>query len=139
MYWLWIEFLDHVNYIGAACLFVVGLYTVIAHSNLIKKIIGINIMETSVFLLFVSIGFVRGAGPPVLSSGQTNGAFVNPLPSALILTGIVVGVAITVYGLSMVIQIHQEYGTIELDEIVDTEEEIKAQLFRKKQDDTSHA
>jgi len=134
---LWIEFLDHVNYIGAACLFVVGLYTVITHSNLIKKIIGINIMETSVFLLFVSIGFVSGAEPPILAVGETGGFFVNPLPSALILTGIVVGVAITVYGLSMVIQIYKEYGTIELDEIAESEKEIKTQIFTK-QDDTSH-
>lgn len=137
MYGLWLEFLDHVNYIGAACLFVVGLYTVITHSNLIKKIIGINIMETSVFLLFVSIGFVQGAAPPVLSLGETNGFFVNPLPSALILTGIVVGVAITVYGLSMVIQIHKEYGTIELDEIMGAEDALKTQQ-NNKQDDASH-
>ncbi len=130
IYSFWIQILEHVNYIGAACLFVVGLYTVVTHNNFIKKIIGINIMETSVFLLFVSIGFVHGASPPVLTLGDTGGPFVNPLPSALILTGIVVGVSITVYGLSMVIQIHQLYGTIELDEILDTEES---------KDDSPHA
>ena len=117
-----IQFLiENINYIGSSCLFVIGLYTVLTHPNLIKKIIGINIMETSVFLFFVSIGFVHGGNAPILAlNGNTavQAQYVNPLPSALILTGIVVAVSITVYGLSMIIKIYNAYGTIELDEIM---------------------
>ncbi len=109
---------QNINYIGSSFLFVIGLYTVLTHPNLIKKLIGINIMETSVFLLFVSIGFVQGGRAPILSIDGTPAVYVNPLPSALILTGIVVAVSITVYGLSMIIQIYDAYGTIELDEIM---------------------
>jgi multicomponent Na+:H+ antiporter subunit C len=90
----------------------------LTHPNLIKKIIGINIMETSVFLLFVSIGFIRGGNAPILTLDGTPSVYVNPLPSALILTGIVVAVSITVYALSMIIKIYDAYGTIELDEIM---------------------
>ncbi|SFI07858.1 multisubunit sodium/proton antiporter, MrpC subunit [Tindallia magadiensis] len=112
-------FLQNINYIGSSCLFVIGLYTVLTHPNLIKKIIGINIMETSVFLFFVSIGFVQGGSAPIIkASGNEAIHYVNPLPSALILTGIVVAVSITVYGLSMIIKIYDAYGTIELDEIM---------------------
>ena len=109
---------QNINYIGSSVLFVIGLYTVLTHPNLIKKIIGINIMETSVFLLFVSIGFVQGGRAPILNLDGSASVYVNPLPSALILTGIVVAVSITVYGLSMIIQIYDAYGTIELDEIM---------------------
>lgn len=109
---------QNINYIGSSFLFVIGLYTVLTHPNLIKKIIGINIMETSVFLFFVSIGFIQGGRAPIISLQGESALYVNPLPSALILTGIVVAVSITVYGLSMIIKIYEAYGTIELDEIM---------------------
>lgn len=109
--------LNNINYIGAMILFVVGLYTVLTHPNLIKKIIGINIMETAVFLFFVSIGFIQSAQAPIIDPSLSNQAFVNPLPSAMILTGIVVAVSITAFALSIVVKIHDAYGTIELDEI----------------------
>lgn len=111
--------ISQINYIGAAALFVIGLYMVLTNTNLVKKIIGINIMETAVFLIFVTIGFVRGGRAPIVSLANVENAepYVNPLPAALILTGIVVAVSITVYALSMVIRIYQAYGTIETDEI----------------------
>lgn len=110
---------DQINYIGAAALFSIGLYMVLVHTNLIKKIIGINIMETSVFLVFVTIGFVRGGRTPIVRDGVAAASYVNPLPSALILTGIVVAVSITVYALSMVVRLHEAYGSVELDEILE--------------------
>lgn len=109
---------NNINYIGSSILFVIGLYTVLTHPNLIKKIIGINIMETSIFLFFVSIGYIHGGQAPILNLDGRPALYVNPLPSALILTGIVVAVSITAYGLSMVIKIYEYYGTIELDEIM---------------------
>lgn len=109
---------NNINYIGAMVLFIIGLYTVLTHSNLIKKIIGINIMETSIFLFFVSIGYVKGAVAPILDPSTGEKIYVNPLPAAMILTGIVVAVSITAFSLSIIIKIHEAYGTIELDEIM---------------------
>ncbi|HSR04450.1 MAG TPA: cation:proton antiporter subunit C [Proteiniclasticum sp.] len=109
---------NNINYIGAMILFIIGLYTVLTHSNLIKKIIGINIMETSIFLFFVSIGYVKGAVAPIIDPSSGDKVFVNPLPAAMILTGIVVAVSITAFALSIIIKIHEAYGTIDLDEIM---------------------
>lgn len=109
---------NNINYIGAMILFIIGLYTVLTHSNLIKKIIGINIMETSIFLFFVSIGYVKGAVAPIIDPSSGEQVFVNPLPAAMILTGIVVAVSITAFALSIIIKIHEAYGTIDLDEIM---------------------
>ena len=110
--------IEHINYIAAATLFVIGLYTVLTHSNLLKKVIGINIMETSIFLFFVSIGYVSGGSSPIITLGEKQ-IFINPVPSALILTGIVVAVSITAYSLSLIIRLHETYGTIDMDEIME--------------------
>lgn len=109
--------IDHINQIGAVALFLIGLYTVIAHSNLIKRVLGINIMGTAVFYFFVSIGYVKGAKAPIYQEGDV--VYVNPLPSVLILTGIVVVVSITVYALSLVVKIYEGYGTLNQDEITE--------------------
>jgi multicomponent Na+:H+ antiporter subunit C len=118
-----VEFLkviiDNINYIGAFILFTIGLYTLLTHSNLLKKVIGINIMETSIFLFFVSIGYIKGANAPIIDLTNGNITYINPLPSAMILTGIVVGVSVTAFALSLIVKIHQAYGTLELDEIME--------------------
>lgn len=115
--------LKHTNYLGAIALFIIGLYTVLTHNNVLKKVIGINIMETSVFLFFVSIGMIQFGRAPIIKIDQTDITYVNPLPSALILTGIVVAVSITAYSLSLIIQLYREYGTLDLDKMLDTKEE----------------
>lgn len=110
--------IEHINYVAAMALFVIGLYTVLTHSNLLKKVIGINIMETSIFLFFVSIGYVNDGSSPIINfGGQT--IYVNPLPSALILTGIVVAVSITAYSLSLIMKLYKAYGTMDIDEIME--------------------
>ena len=86
--------INNINYIGAFILFIIGLYTLLTHSNLLKKVIGINIMETSIFLFFVSIGYIKGANAPIIDLTNGNLTYINPLPSAMILTGIVVGVSL---------------------------------------------
>ncbi|MDP3386026.1 MAG: cation:proton antiporter subunit C [Eubacteriales bacterium] len=111
-------FIDNINYIGAFILFVIGLYTVLTHSNLLKRIIGVNIMETSIFLFFVSIGYIKGAQAPIIDMALGDIVYVNPLPSAMILTGIVVAVSITAYALSLIIRIHEAYGSIDLNDIL---------------------
>lgn len=115
--------LAHMNYIGAIALFVIGLHTVVTHRNLIKRILGVNIMGTAVFLFFISIGNVQAGQPPIIIETGSNVIYINPLPSVLILTGIVVVVSMTVYSLSLVIRIHQTYGTIDQEEIVKLQNE----------------
>jgi multicomponent Na+:H+ antiporter subunit C len=116
--------IDNINYIGAFILFIIGLYTVLTHSNLLKRIIGVNIMETSIFLFFVSIGYIKGGQAPIIDVTLGEVVYVNPLPSAMILTGIVVAVSITAYALSLIIRIHEAYGTIELTEILGVKEGV---------------
>jgi len=107
--------IDHINQIGAIALFIIGLYTVITHNHLIKRVFGINIMGTAVFLFFVSIGYVKEGVVPIY--GNEEAVYVNPLPSVLILTGIVVVVSITVYALGLVVKIYEGYGTLDQVEI----------------------
>jgi multicomponent Na+:H+ antiporter subunit C len=103
-------------------LFLIGLYTVISKSNLIKKLIGLNIMETSVFLFFISIGAVKGGRAPIMEGTASQIRYVNPLPQALILTGIVVAVSTTALALSLIIKIYEHCGTIEAEKLKEMEE-----------------
>ena len=106
----------HYNYWIVILLMMVGFYTVISRGNLIKKIAGLNIFQTSVFFLYISIGNVTGGTTPIVADGFEQ--YSNPLPHVLILTAIVVGVATTALGLALVVRIKEAYGTIEEDEIV---------------------
>ena len=103
------------NYWVVIILMMIGLYVVIASGNLIKKIVGLNIFQTSVFILYISIGKLQGGTAPILVEGIT--AYSNPLPHVLILTAIVVGVATTALGLALAVRIYGAYGSIEEDEI----------------------
>ncbi len=108
--------IENYYYMVAIILFVIGMYTMLTHSNMIKKIIAMNIMDTSVFLLFVAIGYSDGGQAPIIKEGAET-IYVNPLPGALILTGIVVAVSVTAYALSLVVKIYRYYGTCDYDEI----------------------
>ena len=103
-------------YMVAIILFVIGMFTMLTHSNLIKKIIAMNIMDTSVFLLFVAIGYTYGGQAPIYREGVET-IYVNPLPGSLMLTGIVVAVSVTAYALSLAVKIYRYYGTCDYDEI----------------------
>ena len=107
--------ISHYNYWIVIFLMMVGLYTVINRGNLIKKIIGLNIFQVSVFFLYISIGAVKDGAAPIITEGVK--LYSNPLPHVLILTAIVVGVATTALGLALVVRIKESYGTIEEDEI----------------------
>jgi len=109
------EILAHYNYWVAILLMMVGLYIVVSRGNLVKKIVGLNIFQTSVFLLYISISKVEGGTAPILDDRFT--VYSNPLPHVLILTAIVVGVATTALGLALVVRIREAYGSIEEDEI----------------------
>lgn len=105
----------HYNYWVVILLMMSGFYTVISRGNLIKKVAGINIFQTSVFLLYISIGFVSEGTAPIIAEGFTS--YSNPLPHVVILTAIVVAVSTTALGLALIVRIKEAYGTIEEDEI----------------------
>lgn len=102
----------------AVILFAIGFSTLLLHRNLLKKIIGLNIMDTAVYLFLTSIGYIRGKLAPILVDGITSAdAYVNPIPAGLVLTGIVVSVSVTAVMLSLTIRLYQRYHTLNLDEI----------------------
>ena len=122
------------NYWIVIFLMMTGLYIVISRRNLIKKMVGLSIFQTSVFLLFISMGKKAGGTAPILIEGAEHVIYSNPLPHVLILTAIVVGVATTAVGLALVVRINEEFGTIEADEILEMEGEAKLKSWRDKVD-----
>jgi multicomponent Na+:H+ antiporter subunit C len=110
-----VDILGLYNYWIVIFLAMAGMYIVIARGNLIKKLVGLNVFQASVFILYISFGKVTGGTAPILVKGIVT--YSNPLPHVLILTAIVVGVATTALGLALVVRIRREYGTIEEDDI----------------------
>jgi multicomponent Na+:H+ antiporter subunit C len=111
------SFAAHYNYIVTVFLMVAGLYIVIARGNLIKKLVGLAIFQTSVYLLYIEPGKILGGTAPILDPGFQ--VYSNPLPHVLILTAIVVGVATMALGLALVVRINEAFGTIEEEEIIE--------------------
>jgi multicomponent Na+:H+ antiporter subunit C len=107
------------NYWAVVVLMMVGFYTLIARGNLVKKLIGLSIFQTSVFMLYISMGKITGGTAPILVESVEPVVYSNPIPHVLILTAIVVGVATLALGLSLVVRINEAFGTIEEDEIED--------------------
>jgi multicomponent Na+:H+ antiporter subunit C len=118
---------DHYNYWVAILIMMIGLYPVIAKPNLVKKVIGLSIFQTGIFLFFITIGKVESGTAPVVYGpvGQfkpeVHELYTNSIPTALILTGIVVSVATMAAALAIVVNIRRAYGTIEQDEIDEAE------------------
>jgi multicomponent Na+:H+ antiporter subunit C len=103
-------------------LFCIGLHTVIVRRNIIKKLIGLNIMETAVFFFYISVGYLDQGIAPIKTGGADPARMVNPLPQCLILTGIVVAVSVTALALSLVILLYRQYGTLDVDRLYRDEE-----------------
>jgi multicomponent Na+:H+ antiporter subunit C len=121
MEWFIAKIFAKYNYWVFILLMMIGFYGIVAKDNFIKKIIGLNIFQTAIFLFFISLGAVRGGTAPIVDEEIIRKGYVyaNPLPHVLILTAIVVSVATTAVALSLVIRMHQEYGTIEENEIIE--------------------
>ena len=116
--------LGHLNYWLFSVLMMTGLYIVVSKGNLVKKIVGLNIFQTSVFMFYISIGKVAGGTAPIFPLDMQvdpGVVYSNPLPHVLILTAIVVGVATTSLGLALIVRIQEEFGTIEEDDILKIE------------------
>lgn len=109
------------NYWIVVFLMMAGFYLVIASGNLVKKLVGLNIFQTSVFIFYISLGKITGGTAPIVVEGAE--VYSNPLPHVLILTAIVVGVATMAVGLALVVRINEAYGSIEEDEIHSQEEQ----------------
>lgn len=110
-------FFDHFNYWICVILLMIGLYTVMSRANLIKKMIGLSLFQISVFLFYISMGKIEGGTAPIVLD-RPDVVYSNPLPHVLILTAIVVGVATTALGLSLVVRIKESFGTIDEEEIL---------------------
>ena len=104
------------NYFLVITLMMIGFYAVIARGNMVKKMVGLNIFQTSVFMLYISMGKISEGTAPILT-GEADTVYSNPLPHVLILTAIVVGVATTAVGYALIIRIQESFGTIEDDDI----------------------
>jgi multicomponent Na+:H+ antiporter subunit C len=109
------ELLGLFNYWVVIVLMMIGFYTVITPGNFIRKIIGLNVFQVAVFILYISLGKKSGGMPPILVEGVES--YSNPLPHVLILTAIVVGVATTAVGLALAVRIHEAYGTVDEEEL----------------------
>ena len=123
--------LGHMNYWLFVVLMMTGFYIVVSRGNLVKKIVGLNIFQVAVFMLYISIGKVSGGTAPIFPinlQGKIKAdpeiVYSNPLPHVLILTAIVVGVATTALGLALIVRIREEYNTIEEDDILEIEAEM---------------
>ena len=141
-------FVSHYNYWVVIFLMMVGFYILISRGDLIKKIVGLNVFQTAVFMLYISMGKISGGTPPILvdpkradkghGGADTSGGvetageaaaeivYSNPLPHVLILTAIVVGIATTSVGLALAVRIKEAYGTMEEGEINRIEAETEA-------------
>ena len=96
----------------ALTLFLIGLYGLIAKKNLIKKVMGLNILTSGIVLFFISLGYEKGLTAPIMEKGITD--VVDPLPQALMLTTIVIGVCITALALSLIVRIYRRYGSLDV-------------------------
>lgn len=123
--------LSNYNYWVSIILMMIGFYAVINSHNLIKKIIGLSIFQTSVLLLYISASFVEGAHIPILVDGIS--FYVNPLPHVLMLTAIVVGIATQAVGLALIVRIKEEYGSVEEDAILIADEKESIRVRKKRE------
>ena len=111
--------LVNMDEVEAVILFGIGFTTLLLHRNMIKKIIGLNIMDTAVYLFLAAMGYVDGRMAPIVENGVTDvEAYINPIPSGLVLTGIVVSVSVTALMLALTIRLYRKYHSLDLDEIL---------------------
>jgi len=104
--------LTRYNYVAVVLLLGIGIYMMVANANLVKKVIGMNVFQTGIFLFFITSAYISGATPPLLTREPPH---VSPLPHVLILTAIVVGVSLTAVALALIVRIYAEYGTLNED------------------------
>ena len=103
----------------AAALFCIGITTLFMNRNLVKKVIGINIADTAVYLFLAAKGYISGRNAPIITEGMTETSqYINPIPAGLILTGIVISVSVTAFSLALIVNLYKKYETLDLDKII---------------------
>ena len=103
----------------ALVLFGFGFMIMLVNQNLVKKILGLNIADAAVYLFLAAKGYIAGRAAPIITDGiQDAGAYVNPIPTGLILTGIVISVSVTAFSISLIISLYKRYESLDLDEIM---------------------
>lgn len=111
-------FINNFGEVVAALLFVMGFANLLLQKNLIKKIVGLNFMDSGTYLFLAEKGYIAGKAAPILNkAGEVADAYVNPIPAGLVLTGIVVSVSVSALMLSITIKLYQRYHTLDVDEI----------------------
>ena len=101
------------------CLFGIGFTTLFLNRNLVKKIIGLGIADTGTYLFLAAKGYIFGRAAPIITGGvQDASAYINPIPTGLILTGIVISVSVTAFALAIIVSLYKRYETLDLDEII---------------------
>jgi len=111
--------IDHRYTITAVVLFAIGMITMMLNPNLIKKVVGFNIMDSATFLMLATQGFIKGRTAAILIDGGADTTlYVNPIPAGLVLTGIVVSVSVSAFSLALIQRIYKKYGTINLKELL---------------------
>ena len=113
------NFISSYNYYVIIFLMISGLFIVVSRGNMVKKLVGLALFQTSVYILYISPGKILNGTAPILADGYS--IYSSPLPHVLILTAIVVGIATLALGLSLVIRINEEFGTLEEDKLFDDE------------------
>ena len=110
--------MNHYPETVAIVLFGIGFATLLFQRNLIRKLIGMNIMDAGLFLFLTSLGYISGRKAPIITDGVTDAqAYINPVPAGLVLTGIVVSVSVTAVMLSLTIRLYKRYHTLDIDQI----------------------
>lgn len=115
------ELLGHYNYWVFAIVLMIGFYALLYCDNLIKKLLGLTIFQSAVFLMYITMDKVEGGTAPILQPGVPDQIYSNPLPQVLILTAIVVGVSTTALGLAIVVRIKEAYGSIEEHDFIEAD------------------
>ncbi len=119
---MWSALLGHMNYWLAALLLLVGLHGMLLRTNLVKKLMAMNVLQVAVIMFFISLAVKTGGTPPIEVEGSPHlpvSAYINPLPHTLMLTAIVVSVSTTGVALALLIRIYRRYGSLEEPEILE--------------------
>lgn len=105
--------------VASVILFGIGFMNLLLQGNLIKKFIGLNIMDTAIYLFLAAKGYITGRVAPILTDGIVDAQhYINPVPAGLVLTGIVVSVSVTAFALALVLRLYKHYGSLDMDEIM---------------------
>ena len=110
---------DNYYEVVAIALFCIGFTTLFLNRNLVKKVLGLNIIDTSVYLFLAAKGYISGRNAPIVKEGIADASsYINPIPTGLILTGIVISVSVTAFSLALIVNLYKKYDTLDLDEIM---------------------